>query len=254
MRYKQSSTGKKEFSCLIHSNQIFVVRFTERRVGNVATHGRESGEPRRYTSTHGNGTKANGHCLGGQQHSLHSRERSRQTDHRLQEVLVRAKSAHRSRMHYEFSVYGRSARRDSLHGKWVSATAAAAVAIATSTVFQHRARSPWIQWIHYPRTSSLTFISDCSEGSRQVQLGREWTRGGRNGNDTWPRMMIIVKRATREMITLERTGKIIFMKIRERKGEMYDSVTILIWFTHLYVYTSIVVSYSGRSQLVDVPD
>ena len=41
-------------------------------------------------------------------------------------------------------------------------------------------------------------------------------------------MMIIVKRATREMTTLERTGKIIFMKTRERKGEMYDPVTILI--------------------------
>ncbi|XP_011063582.1 PREDICTED: uncharacterized protein LOC105151503 isoform X1 [Acromyrmex echinatior] len=91
-------------------------QYTQCRIRNVATHGRESGELRRHTSTHGNGTKADGHCLGGQQHPLHGRERSRQTNHRLQEVLVRAKSAHCSRVHYEFSVYGRSARRDSLHG------------------------------------------------------------------------------------------------------------------------------------------
>lgn len=93
------------------------VRFTERRVGNVAAHGREPGESRRYTPAHGDGAEADGHRLGGQQHPLHGCERPRQTGHRLQEVLVRAESAHRARVHHELSIHGRSARRDPLHGK-----------------------------------------------------------------------------------------------------------------------------------------
>lgn len=93
------------------------VRLTERRVGHVAADSRESGESRRHTPAHGDGTKADGHRVGGQQHPLHGRERPRQTGHRLQEVLVRAKSAHRARMHHELSVHGRSASRDPLHGK-----------------------------------------------------------------------------------------------------------------------------------------
>lgn len=42
-----------------------MVWFTECRVGNVATHGRESGESRRYTSAHGDDTEADRHRLGG---------------------------------------------------------------------------------------------------------------------------------------------------------------------------------------------
>lgn len=102
--------------------EIFRVWFTECRIGNVAAHGCKFGKSSRYTSADGDGTKADGHRLGSQQHPFYCRERPRQTGQRLQEVLVRAESAHCARVHHELFVHGRSTCRDSLHGKWVSAT------------------------------------------------------------------------------------------------------------------------------------
>lgn len=95
---------------------------TECRVRHVAIDSREFGQSRSHSSAHGNNAETDGHRLGGEQHPLHRRERFRQTNDRLQEVLLREKPANRARLYDELPIHGRPASRDPLHGKLVPCT------------------------------------------------------------------------------------------------------------------------------------
>lgn len=89
----------------------------ECRVGHITLDSREPGQSRCYSSTHGDNAETDGHRISGEQHPLYSGERPGQTGHRLQEVLLREKSAHSARLYDDFPIHGRPASRDSLHGK-----------------------------------------------------------------------------------------------------------------------------------------
>ncbi|CAD1476175.1 unnamed protein product [Heterotrigona itama] len=88
----------------------------KRRVGHVTPDSCKPSQSCSDSSAHGDGAETNGYRIGGEQYSLHCGERPRQTNNRLQEVLLREKSAYCARLHDELPIHDRSASRDSLHG------------------------------------------------------------------------------------------------------------------------------------------
>lgn len=98
----------------------FVPRFdrqhAQRRFRYSASDSREPGEPRGHSSAEGNRGKTTRHRLGSKQHALHRCQRTRQTHHGVQEIMVRQESTDRPRLYDELSVHGWLASRDLLHG------------------------------------------------------------------------------------------------------------------------------------------